>query len=391
MWYNTISFLIAKMSYIDEILKIIQDSKDVLVTTRVNASIDEQIAALIISNVIQRLSENKSVSYKFDMSQFSQIGFIGELVKNIGILKEDIPSNFVFEIQNSDNKIKNIEWKKEDGKINFYITTKNSKEISKNDLRFIRKNKEIDLVITIGVNKYDEIESLINSNSMLLEKTRIIGILKDSIESDIKGPKIIDNKASSYSEIVYEISQRFKVNLNKSEADMLLLGIYSATDNFRQIINPKSFSIASNLLALNADPIFANKYKELLENGSGNEISLSIETDPESVSKKKKSVVKKDNLSTKKSLNADNDKSNIEKIAKKNKTKKVKPHGIDLSTKGNQVNEAENDNLQIPLQKANAVPTVATDSNTQPNFITPPPINPVKQNSFNMPLNPKLR
>lgn len=379
------------MSYFDEILKLLQDSQEILILIKEKASLDEELAGLVIANIIQRLEGTKSVSYRFDKSRYSSISFIEDLLINIGTVKDEIPSNFVFEIQNADNKIKNIEWKKEADKISFYITAKNTQEITKSDLKFIRKSRAIDLVITIGIDSYEEIGKLAQNNPTIFEKAKIISIKKDNSESKVKGLKIIDDKASSYSEIAYEISQRLRININKHEADMLLLGIYAGTDNFKNIINPKSFSISSNLLALNADAQFANKYKDLLQDGFVVKQDDSIQTKVK-VTEKKDIIDKEEKKSKDKSIV---NKQALEKKSVSKKKEELKVTGLEnvkSETKvDNTVIEQDNSDLQIPLQKATTVPEAISDPNIQPNFIAPPPINPVKQNTFNMPLNPKLR
>ena len=201
--------------------------------------------------------------------------------------------------------------------------------------------------------------------------------------------------------MVYEIIGSLKLNLNKDQATTLLLGVYSGTNNFSKVKNPKTFDSAARLTALGGDINFITSF---LEDSKSNTFELkqrrirktttektipNVEVKPVKQSEdKQKAEVKP----AQKPMESSQQTESASKVQPQQATQQQDQRNLPsqpVQPAGNAVS---------PLQKATSIPTMQpTNTENQnmnnfgsPNFMQPPPINPTKTTSF-APLTPKRK
>lgn len=132
--------------------------------------------------------------------------------------------------------------------------TYNSLEVKEN----IDMNKfdlsSYDLFVTLDINDPERI----GLSSDLLAKVRMINIDHHLGKEYFEPFKINDPSYSSVSEMIYYLFEDFGYEIDKNEADMILLGIMTDTDSFAYGASPRVFHTVSKLLEAGANYDNAN-------------------------------------------------------------------------------------------------------------------------------------
>ena len=158
-------------------------------------------------------------------------------------IKSDIESrNIIISLDYEKNPIDKISYKME-GK-NFNLIIKPKKDISLDDIQTSFSGGDYNLIIILGTKNLAE-TSLYLKNRDLFESLPTVNV--DTNESNVRFGKlnIVDPKIKSVSAMISLLLNDAGIKLTEKSANLLLLGMRDATQNFSNINGPKIFEAAA--------------------------------------------------------------------------------------------------------------------------------------------------
>lgn len=202
-----------------------------------------------------------------------------DLNKNVNLMVEDVPSKLRFLIPSLDHiaypknlsisipkssaEISQIRYEKNEDNLKFYLTIDKG-NIKKSDVSFCFTEPKLDLIITVGLNSFEEVKNSGSFNNVVLSDLAILNI--DNQKENINFGRINlikDNELLS--EIVFNFIKSISENLVKKEvATSLLSGIIIASENFQsQNTSPQLLEASAALIKKGGEhqKIISNLYK----------------------------------------------------------------------------------------------------------------------------------
>lgn len=158
-------------------------------------------------------------------------------------IKRDIESrNLIISLDCEKNPIDKISYKME-GK-NFHLIIKPRKNINLDEVQTSFSGGDYNLVIILGT-KNLSVTNIYDKHRDLFESLPTVNI--DTNESNIRFGKlnIIDSEIKSVSAMISLLLNDAKITLTEKSANMLLLGMREATQNFANVKGPKIFEAAA--------------------------------------------------------------------------------------------------------------------------------------------------
>lgn len=236
-----------------QVIDKIKSSTNILVTISRDPSVDD-ITALIGLNVML----NK-------MDKHATAIFSGEIPTAISFLDPersientaDSLRDFIISLDKE--KADHLRYKIDGDMVKIFITPYRT-TISSSDLEFSQGELNIELVLALGVESKQNLDSVLTSQNGAFNDAMIITFSDGARNSELGDIDWNDKNASCLSEMVASLSESFKPEnektiLDKQISTALLTGIISATDRFSNIqTTAKSMTIAAQLIATGADP-----------------------------------------------------------------------------------------------------------------------------------------
>jgi hypothetical protein len=108
---------------------------------------------------------------------------------------------------------------------------------------------KVDLVFVLGAPSLNDLGNIYAQNQPQFNTT-LVNIDNNPANSNFGAINIVDGAASSLAEMLTDIMQPLGLNVDQDMAGNLLNGIYDATGNLTQNINPDTFQAAAKLLQL---------------------------------------------------------------------------------------------------------------------------------------------
>jgi len=276
-----------------QIAEKIKDSSNILVTVSTNPSVDALSAALGLTIMLNKLGKHATAV------------FSGAIPPAITFLdpektfEDTVDSLRDFIIALDKEKADHLRYKVDGDVVKIFITPYRT-TITSEDLEFSQGDYNVELVLALGVDNQEHLDSALEAHGRILHDATVATISAGDLTSDLGSLTWHDDKASSLSEMLVSLSDAIKDDkplLDQEIATALLTGIVAATDRFS---NPRTTStvmtMAAQLMAAGADQqLIAAKLKE------GHEVQPEDKTDaiPEG------SSVKIEDKSTKKTVNGE--------------------------------------------------------------------------------------
>jgi len=162
--------------------------------------------------------------------------------------------DFILSFNTQYNKITGIKTKEFPNETRIYITPENG-TIDPRDFSFIPAEFKYNLLVCIGAPDKESFGKIFEENPDIFYEVPIINIDNHGNNDNFGQINIVDIKASSVSEIFYELlSQTDKSLIKDSIAKCLLTGIIGATKSFQSSrTTPQSLKISSELMNLGAN------------------------------------------------------------------------------------------------------------------------------------------
>jgi len=251
-----------------QIVEKIKSSANILVTVSNNPSVDALSAALGLTLLFDKLEKHPTAV------------FSGDVPPAISFLKpeETFDSNTDslrdFIIALDKEKADHLRYKVEGDSVKIFITPYKT-TITGDDLTFSQGDFNVELVIALGVDVQEHLDSALEAHGQILHDADIITVTAGSQVSNLGGIDWHDDQASSLSEMVSGLAEALKDDKNKSLLDAtiataFLTGIVAETDRFSNThTTSRVMTVAAQLMGAGADQqLIASKLQESHEIGS---------------------------------------------------------------------------------------------------------------------------
>jgi len=234
----------AKQQIVDRI----KDVSNILITVGKNPSVDELSAALGLTLMLNK------------MDKYGTAVFSGTIPPAIEFLKPDktfrnnVDNLRDFIVALDKEKADRLRYKVEDEVVRIFITPY-KEPISEGDLEFSYGDFNVELVIALGVEKREDLDTAITAHGRILHDATVVTVNTKGTKSSLGSIDWQDNEASSLCEMLMSLSEALKNNLlDEQIATSLLTGIVSATDRFSNThTSPRVMTMAAQLMAAGAN------------------------------------------------------------------------------------------------------------------------------------------
>ena len=207
----------------------IKSVSNILVTVSRNPNVDQLAAALGLTFMLDKLGKHATAV------------FSGKIPPAINFLQpektfeDNADSLRDFIISLDKDKADRLRFKTEGDMVRVYITPYKT-TISEKDLSFSEGDFNVELVVAIGVDKRDELDEAIAAHGRILHSATVATLNIDSDKDALGSISWGDAKASSYSELIADLSDDIsdkQTLMDDQVATALLTGVVAATDQFR--------------------------------------------------------------------------------------------------------------------------------------------------------------
>ena len=245
----------------DQVVKILKDSNNVLVTVKNNPSVDELTAAIGLTLILNHM--NKHAITVFSGMVPSTLEFLQPemAIDNT----TDSLRDFIIALDKS--KADKLRYKVEDNVVRIFITPYKT-SISERDLEFSQGDFNVDAVVALGVVTKEDFDQAVTAHGRILHDAVVVALTKHEVISQIGAINWQDTKASSISEMIASIAPLLGENVMDGQiATSLMTGIVAETDRFRnENTTAQVLSISSMLMASGANQqLIAEKLEEVHE------------------------------------------------------------------------------------------------------------------------------
>lgn len=230
------------------IVEKIKSSTNILVTVSHDPSVDELAAALGFTLMLSKM--NKHATAVFSGAVPPAIQFL-EPEK---IFEQTVDSLRDFIIALDKEKADRLRYKVENDMVRIFITPYKT-TISERDLEFSQGDFNVELIISLGVEKQGDLDKAISAHGRILHDATVVTINTHPVKSSIGTLDWSDDSVSSLCEMLMSLSEALQPGLlDEQIATSLLTGIVAATDRFsNNHTTPRVMTMAAQLMAAGAN------------------------------------------------------------------------------------------------------------------------------------------
>jgi phosphoesterase RecJ-like protein len=241
----------------EQIKKLVEDSKHILLTFKKQANGDAIGSALAFAQFLKQIGKRTDIvcddfvlppSYVFLKESISIEPKLGSIQQFVITL--DIPKNGLSELS----------YDMKDDKLRIFITPKHG-YITKEQIKTAQTNFTYDLVIVFDTLDFESLGSVYKDHMDFFYQTPTINIDHKPANEQYGQINLVKLTASTTAEIVYELLLEMKGEcITKDIATALLTGIIAGTNSFKkETVRPHTLGVASKLVDLGADRAFIVK------------------------------------------------------------------------------------------------------------------------------------
>lgn len=261
----------------------LKQAEKVLVTVSKNPSVDELSAALGLALTLD--AQGKYATAIFSGETPPAIAFL-EPEKTFDDTTDSLRD---FIIALNKEKADHLRYKVVDDAVKIFITPYKT-TITESDLEFSQGDYNVELVVAIGVDSQEDLDSALDNHGQILHDAAIITVTAGDQTSSLGGIDWHDANASSLSEMIAGLVESLKKDkkeklLDASIATALLTGIVAETDRFsNEKTTSRAMTLAATLMSAGADQqLIANELQSaaMQENAAAPEPEPSVESPQE--------------------------------------------------------------------------------------------------------------
>lgn len=236
----------------------VKNSTNILVTVSANPSVDELSAALGLTLLLNKMDKHATAVFSGTIPP--AITFL-EPAKTFESTTDSL-RDFIIALDKE--KADRLRYKVEDNVVRIFITPYKT-TITSGDLEFSQGDFNVELIIALGVEKKEDLDTAIVAHGKILHDATVVTVNAGNQTSGLGSVDWHDQNASSLCEMLVSISESFGSGLlDQQIANALLTGIVAATERFRNnLTSPKVMTMAAQLMAAGANQqLIATKLEE---------------------------------------------------------------------------------------------------------------------------------
>lgn len=240
------------------IVERIKSTTNILVTVSRNPSVDELSAALGLTLMLNKM--DKHATAVFSGAVPPAIEFL-EPQKTFENTTDSL-RDFIIALDKE--KADRLRYKVEEDVVRIFITPYRTK-ITDKDLNFSQGDFNVELIVALGVEKREDIDTAVTAHGRILHDATVVTINSKDEKSSVGSIDWSDPSSSSLCEMLMSLSEALQTGLlDQQISTALLTGIVSATDRFRnEHTSPKVMTMAAQLMAAGANQqLIATKLEE---------------------------------------------------------------------------------------------------------------------------------
>lgn len=234
-----------------QIEKLLQGKKDILITFRKDGSGDAIASATALALYLENLGKRADIV----IDEF-------DLPKNLNFLKKSktIKPNFshlqkfIITVDSKKTGVHELSYDLKEDNLRIFITPKKG-FLTRNDIRTAQSDFKYDLIFTIDSPTLESLGSIYDNNTELFYDKPIINIDYKTTNEHFGQINTIETTATSTGEVLFNLLEGMNAeHISDKVAEAILTAIISNTRSFKsQNIKPHTLSLASKLMKLGAD------------------------------------------------------------------------------------------------------------------------------------------
>lgn len=227
----------------------IANSRNILIATSSDPSVDELSAAITLTRFLDRLGKHAIAIYSGEAPKALEFLNPAEYFEN----SADVLQDFVISL--SKEKADHLRYKLDGEEVKVLITPYRSR-IVQDDLSFSYGDYNVDLVLSLNVNNGVDLDPALKEYGTIMSDATVINITTGN-PGKFGETEWNNKRASSVSEMIADLlcNASGDVKLDADEATALLTGIVASTDRFAHANTfSTTMQIASQLIEFGASP-----------------------------------------------------------------------------------------------------------------------------------------
>lgn len=141
--------------------------------------------------------------------------------------------------------LEKLDWYPEGSKLNLVFHVVPGQRFEPTNISTRHDESGYDLTWVIGCQSLNELGNLFISNSQYFAQSQVINIDNNPLNSYFGFANVIDPQSSSLSEIVAHVLPSLTLSTDLDTSSNIIAGIYAATNNLTQKVNPDTFMAVS--------------------------------------------------------------------------------------------------------------------------------------------------
>ena len=227
----------------------IANSRNILIATSGDPSVDELAAAISLSLFLDRLGKHAIAIHSGDIPK--ALGFLNP--QDIFETDADVLQDFVISINKE--KADHLRYKLDGDLVKVFITPYHDK-ITAEDLEYSYGDYNIDLVLALNVDNGVDLDPALREHGRIMQDSTVVNITTGN-PGKFGEIEWNNKRSSSISEMIADllVNAAGDAKLDSEEATALLAGIVASTDRFAHANTfSTTMQIASQLIENGADP-----------------------------------------------------------------------------------------------------------------------------------------
>lgn len=222
----------------------------VLLPTQINT--DKLAAGLALMLALKNAGKNVTVATDaLPMVSQANLYGVGEVKNSLSLGGSNDLTLVLENVVAADGTVPSLEkldWYPEGNNLNLVFHVIPGQSFKPTNIQTKPQGGLIDLVFSLGAVSLNDLGNIYSQNVTQLSALNLVNIDNNPVNGNFGKMNLVDPTASAVSQIVALMITDLGLNLDSDIASNLIGGIYGATSNMTQNINPELFAVVGNLM-----------------------------------------------------------------------------------------------------------------------------------------------
>lgn len=231
----------------NDLITIVNQAKAALIVVAKTARLDSLASALALQLAFVSQGKSATVCFEGNLPEGAdKLAGINQISKNLQLGGNILKVSFPY----ADGAIDKVTYNITDDRFNLLIEPRVGQNPLKSDqVQYSYTGAEVDVIITIDAPALESLGNLYLDNPDIFVREKLINIDRRFDNQQYGNFNLVEKQVSSTSELVTQLLQSLRWDLNPDIATNLYAGLVTSTNNFSSFsTNAQSFEMASYLL-----------------------------------------------------------------------------------------------------------------------------------------------